>query len=496
MFRRQKKAKASVDYELQTRLAALGRHRLQNELALSLRTNPGAQRPYDFVRPQGRIPGCGIARRHAKIFYVSARRLCVRLLYSAVRMERVALLVHSSYDTSDKVDQKLFEQQSAAISRRLLGCRGIQPRRQHTGSMSKTLQSDRPSTSLSWASAPPGQGNLGLWHGLGRASRRCNRYSVDALLHNQSKNHPAEQDGNVTRGDIQLDTSSSRPLLLQGSVYRPELFQKAEYPLGAPSEIRESQSAGPKNLGCPTEGDGRLIYGNSTPSWNLRTDASDVGYGATLGRNLLAGSPGEQQVQAIWSPFLRLKSITARELTAVRRSLQDLRPALSLSEARTVLLHTDNQAVAYILGNMVSASPDLMVELRKLHLLLTKMRISLQAQWLPSGENKHADTQSRTWNPRGFRVTESLFTSVAKSLQLQECRHRWPLKEAPLARRKVMLSQFQDFWGDGKSRLWNPPTEWIQTTLDKIQQERAHGVLLVPDWTGQPWYGRLCSMGR
>ena len=69
-------------------------------------------------------------------------------------------------------------------------------------------------------------------------------------------------------------------------------------------------------------GDGLLIVGGE-PSWCLHTDAADLGYGATIRHDMRPGSPGEITVQVIWSPFLRLNSITLHELTAVRLALKD-----------------------------------------------------------------------------------------------------------------------------------------------------------------------------
>lgn len=246
-------------------------------------------------------------------------------------------------------------------------------------------------------------------------------------------------------------------------------------------------------------GDGRLIAGGE-PSWCLHTDAADVGYGGTLGRDMEAGSAGELSVQGIWSPFLRLKSITRRELTAVRFSLEDaLVQAKITGDNSILLLHVDNMAVCHIISNMVSASQELMKELRLLHQVLVKMKITIRASWLPSALNKHADSLSRSWNPRDLSATPSLLESVAASLKLQTVRRFWPLGEAPMARRKTVMAQFAEKWGDGQSRLWNPPPPWIMATLLKIRKEEAHGIIVVPNWMGAPWFvmlQQLCLHSR
>lgn len=238
-------------------------------------------------------------------------------------------------------------------------------------------------------------------------------------------------------------------------------------------------------------GDGRLICGGEE-SWNLHTDAADVGFGGTLGRDMRPGSPGVVEVQSIWSPFLRLKSITHRELVAVRRSLENAFIRAQLHGYHgSLLLHVDNMAVFYIVNNMVSSNPALMSELRRLHSLLVEMKITIRASWIPSALNKHADRLSRTWKPFDLAATPSLMQSLAESLQLQTVRREWPLKDAPAARVKVLESQFAEYWGDGLSRLWNPPPSLIAMTLLKIEAEQAHGVIVVPHWTGATWYKLL-----
>ena len=243
-------------------------------------------------------------------------------------------------------------------------------------------------------------------------------------------------------------------------------------------------------------GDGRLI-GGGEPSWCLHTDAADLGYGATLGHDMRPGSQGEITVQGIWSPFLRLKSITLRELTAVRLALEDALVQAQVSGDKSmILLHVDNMAVFHIIRNMVSAKPELMQELPRLHHILVQMKVVNRANWLPSALNRHADSLSRTWNPRDLAATQSLQESVATSLHLQTVRRYWPLGEAPAARRKVMTAQFVEHWGDGRARLWNPPPPWIWATLMKIQAEGAHGIIIVPHWTGASWFAKLKTLWR
>lgn len=110
-------------------------------------------------------------------------------------------------------------------------------------------------------------------------------------------------------------------------------------------------------------GSGRLIY---EPSFvfAVHTDAADVGFGGTTGRNLQAGSEGELEVQNIWPPFSRPGRINLRELKAVRLTLESepVQPILKApgeKKIETLLLHVENLPIVHMLNNMVSASPAL-----------------------------------------------------------------------------------------------------------------------------------------
>ena len=157
-----------------------------------------------------------------------------------------------------------------------------------------------------------------------------------------------------------------------------------------------------------TRGEGRDII-PPRPQCNLHSDVADVGYGGTLGTDLNPGSTGLWDCQGLWGPYERHNPITMRELRAVRMTLRH-HFSQFLRDPRTqhLLVHLDNQPVVRILKAMVSASPALISELRKLRSMLEILGIKIQSRWLPSAVNKYADALSRTWRPTDLRVTEQL----------------------------------------------------------------------------------------
>lgn len=77
-----------------------------------------------------------------------------------------------------------------------------------------------------------------------------------------------------------------------------------------------------------------------------------------------------------------------------------------------LFFHEDNQAVSQVLNSMVSASPSIMSDLRKLQKLLTSLRVNLDVRWVLLAVNRYADSLSRTWDPGGFQVSQTLLQSI------------------------------------------------------------------------------------
>ncbi|PXF49274.1 hypothetical protein BWQ96_00848 [Gracilariopsis chorda] len=225
----------------------------------------------------------------------------------------------------------------------------------------------------------------------------------------------------------------------------------------------------------------------------MHSDAADVSYGGTLGTNMAHGSPGSWVAQGLWSAADCAKSITLRELRAVRLLLaRSFAAYVSDRRIRRLLLHEDNQAGVYILNSMVSASPAMMAELRKLQKMLHALNVRLDARWIPSAVNRYADALSRTWDPGDVPVSQQLLASIQEHYHLDSpaIYHR-PLNETRPARLKQIRDQLQTYCGDGKARLWNPPFDVLQITVRKIETESARGVPIAPFWPAQAWFARL-----
>lgn len=241
-----------------------------------------------------------------------------------------------------------------------------------------------------------------------------------------------------------------------------------------------------------TRGEGRNLH-PVAPDLTMHSDAANVGYGGALGSNTLAGSQGSWVAQGFWTARDRAESINLRELRAVRLLLQkSFANYASQPQVRQRLVHEDNQAVVHILNAMVSSSPAMMSELRKLQKLLRVLGVQVESRWLPSAVNKYADSLSRTWDPGDTQASEQLVKDICRQYHFDRPAFLMrPLNEPRPARVKQVCEQLQTFWGDGRSRLWNPPFDFLPVVVRKIEVEEASGVLIAPHWPAQPWYARL-----
>lgn len=244
-----------------------------------------------------------------------------------------------------------------------------------------------------------------------------------------------------------------------------------------------------KRLAGP-EMEGRPVVPPS-PQAAIHTDAADVGYGGTLNdKDLQAGVAGMWCDQGVWNWRDRAESITYRELKAIRKVLQGAIGQEVMSRGvQKLLVHVDNQAVVHITNSFVTASRPLMRELRRLKLVLSRMGVSIRAEWLPSAVNKFADALSRRF-PRGdLSIRRQLRRSVADGMKapVEAFKYR-PLGEHPVFMRKIVLEELERPWDDGMVRLLCPPVDLIMATVNKLARSKAPAILLIPDWPRQAWH--------
>lgn len=244
--------------------------------------------------------------------------------------------------------------------------------------------------------------------------------------------------------------------------------------------------------------EGRLML-PAEPEAALHTDAADMGFGGTLNlHDLSAGAPGMWSDQGCWNWRARSRSIQLRELKAIRMTLtRRLGERLERSEIGNVKLWCDNQAVVHIVNSLVSASTELMHELRKLKLILDKLGVHIRAEWLPSAMNRYADALSRRFPSSDLKIRQQLTRSIADGMKARGAEFvRRPLGDHPVFHRLQCLRELDERWERNETRLLCPPPDLIVPTLIKLRQSRAPAVLLLPNWPRQPWFQAAMHMAK
>jgi hypothetical protein len=225
----------------------------------------------------------------------------------------------------------------------------------------------------------------------------------------------------------------------------------------------------------------------------LHTDASDLGWGAALNSAAkLAPAHG------FWSPDEFEWHITCKELVAVRLAVEYFLPQLA---GRRVLLREDNMAVVYILTNMVSRSPLLMHELRKLWWLLDSQDIELRPLYIRSAANILADRASRLAAAFDYMLRPALFQDIQRlwgrctvdafaSPATALLPRYWT---ADCVEGAEATDAFAQSW-QGELVWAHPPPGLLLELVQFLERTRARAIVCAPHWPGEAWYPLLLQL--
>ena len=229
-----------------------------------------------------------------------------------------------------------------------------------------------------------------------------------------------------------------------------------------------------------------------SPDLHFWSNASDVGWGAHLDRQVASG---------LWDSHQAALSINARELIAVKLGLHQFQSSL---RGRTVAVFCDNTtAVAYLRKEGGTRSPLLNSLAQEILRWTESLSIRLAPQFLPGSNNVLADALSR---PHQLPHSEwSLNMTVFQSL-----RRLWPVQFDLFAtsenhRCSIYFSPFQDPMSAGTDTFlqsWNglqayafPPVAIIPRVLAKIWASSGTELTLVaPHWAQHPWFSDLLQL--
>ena len=218
----------------------------------------------------------------------------------------------------------------------------------------------------------------------------------------------------------------------------------------------------------------------------LYSDASKMGWGAAIG-DLSTGRN--------WCVQETSCHINELEMKAAYFALKSF---VSFLSGKHVKIMIDNSTTVFVITNMGTSHNDSLNSMvLELWDFCITHQVELTAAHLPGSSNVVADKESRKiyregeWmlNPslvqfalKRFRFTPEidLFASRLNRQFTKYCSYR-PDPEA------TYIDAFS-FSSENLNIYCFPPFSCILLTIQKIQQEKATGILVIPNWPTQPWY--------
>ena len=223
-------------------------------------------------------------------------------------------------------------------------------------------------------------------------------------------------------------------------------------------------------------------------SVEMTSDASDLGWGVTLGTLELQGCFQEPEVS---------EHINVKEFLAVLWGLQHFRDRL---RGKVIKWHIDNQVVIAVLKKGASKAPRLMDLLRQVRAECNQHAIVVQPQYIRSALNVRADLLSRSIPHAEWALKDSVFLELTEKFGVRtvdrfatkantKCERFNSLREEPGSEGEALLCSWK-----GVRNYINPPWALIPRILQKLTMERSDTVLVLPYWPQQAWWPTLLDL--
>jgi hypothetical protein len=232
------------------------------------------------------------------------------------------------------------------------------------------------------------------------------------------------------------------------------------------------------------------------PEATLTTDASEIGYGATLdrdGRRLI--------MQAHWAPHESTRSSNWRETTAVTRAAMAFRR--QLREVRSLLVMSDNVTAVSCVNRLGSRYRHLGRAIEPLARWSMRHRIDLRARHLPGASNTIADSLSRFLPSRNdWSLSTQAFQLICRTWGRPQVdwfassrSHLCSIYASRLPDpRAAFVDAMRQDWSNAFGIL-TPPFNLLHQVLVKVSSSAARRcVLVVPNWPSRPWFGAAMAM--
>ena len=196
-------------------------------------------------------------------------------------------------------------------------------------------------------------------------------------------------------------------------------------------------------------------------------------------------------------------SSTARELFAILGALKAFK---TLLRGHEVLIHTDNQAVAFILAKGGSIKPDLHYLAMDLFLLAFELGVRFKVVWVPRDTNQLADWLSKHPDLDAWGIAPWAFHAMARhysyagsldvDLFASEYNHKLPVFGSRLPTLScTFVDAFTVPWQGFSLPYICGPWALLGRIMRKLRVETARAVVVLPVWPRRPWWTHVAPDG-
>jgi ribonuclease HI len=236
----------------------------------------------------------------------------------------------------------------------------------------------------------------------------------------------------------------------------------------------------------------------TAPGATLVTDASPWGWGASLRVD------GQEDVRAwdVWGESEQKLTSNHREFLAILLSLKNLQAKLARITA--IRIRSDNTTAVYNILRWRGVRQRIPA-LRELWNLCRRNNWTLTPEHLPGVDNSEADALSRMGPSSEFHLNWATWRAIQERMTEQATLDVFASRMTHMLPRYMTLSIYdaRACAVDGLSASWegevvllHPPLNLICSTLRKAELTRAKGVIVLPDWRGQPWFSLLQRLSQ
>ena len=227
------------------------------------------------------------------------------------------------------------------------------------------------------------------------------------------------------------------------------------------------------------------------PVMELKSDASHLGWGAVHGDKSTGGR---------WTDKEKLQHINVLELQAAFFALKVF--CKDITNAHVNVFSDNTTTVTYINNMGGNNSLHCNALTQDMWLWCIDKGIWLSAAHLPGSQNIQADRASRIFHDQTeWKLDQDIFHRITSHLIKQEV-------DLFASRLNFQLDRYvswkPDPWAlavDAFTLDWSsyvfyafPPFSVLGRVVQKIQEDMAEGILLIPNWPTQPWFPKVMRL--